>query len=87
MDLHDLHEVMAIHPLNMLLLEGVLQALPWVDHAQERGGGCDERRNILWQFQSSLQAIQASGRREPIIPQAACTACAAAATRAPRHCV
>ena len=67
MDLHDLHEVITIHPLNVLLLEGFLQALPWVDHAQERGGGCDKRRNGLWQLESSLQAIQASGRREPII--------------------
>ena len=66
MDLHDFHEVVAIHPLNMLLLECLLQALAWVDHAQECGGGCDKGRNVLGQLQSSLQAVQASGRKEPI---------------------
>ena len=69
MDLHDFHEVMAIHPLHMLLLQGLLQALAWVNHAQERGGGGYKWWNLLWRLQSSLQSQAAFRRQSPLMEE------------------
>ena len=55
-DLHDFPEVVAVHPLYMLLLEALLQALAGVHHAQECGGGRDKGGNLFRHLQRSLQA-------------------------------